>query len=183
MILGGMFMKRKVVAGFVGCMLLSSVGFAAPVVDLNKGESTIGYHYQDFDDHDSNGFSAQTALTDKLVLGAEYSKIDDIDFKTTDIYGAYQLDKNLSVVLGNRHYDVPGDNDDQVLYGLKGSTTLGKKSTGYASVLLTDDETEWQVGATYDVAKNVIFDANYKKRDFDDLSDTDGLGFGLTYKF
>jgi opacity protein-like surface antigen len=183
MILGGMFMKKKVLAGFVGCMVLSSIGFAAPVVDLNKGESTIGFHSQDFNDHDSKGYSAQTALTDDFILGAEYSKIDNIDFKTTDIYGTYQIDKNLRLVLGNRHYDVPGDKDDQILYGLKGNTTLGKKSTGYAGVLLTEDETEWQVGATYNVAKNVMFDASFKKRDFDDLSDTDGVGFGLTYKF
>lgn len=121
-------MKKKVLAGLVGTMLVSSIGFAAPVVELNKGETTIGYSHSNFDltvngdsdlgDLKANGYYVQHGLTDKITLGFEknkgkYSCTDGVDSNTinisfNDIYATYKVAKNAQILLGNRAYKLSG---------------------------------------------------------------------------
>jgi opacity protein-like surface antigen len=180
-------MKKRVLAGVVGAMFVCSVGFAAPVVDLQKGESTFGITHsnlKDSDDikYDSKGYYIQHGVSDNLVLGIDMNKQPDFDWKVTDIYGQYKAAKNTSIILGNRQYK--GDeSENKLLYGIAANTKLNEKTTGYASVLKTSFETQWTIGANYDISENIALDVNYKKSNFDEDYNEKGFGFGVSYKF
>jgi hypothetical protein len=131
-------MKKKILVGLAGTMLISSVGFAAPVVDLAKGETVIGYNYHsysadlagyDFGDFNADGFHIEHGLTDQITLGFEtsqgkanylYAPSDILTAKVTfnDIYLAYKPQMsgkaNVQLILGSRSYK---ENDSENYYG------------------------------------------------------------------
>lgn len=176
-------MKKKILAGLVGTMLVSSVCLAAaPVTELTKGETVIGYSYSDFEWHgfdiDTHGFYVEHGIADKFILGIDSNDLDGST--STDFYGKYKLDKKVNLTLGFRDYE---DWKSKVTYGIEGSTVLGDKTVGYASLKLNSEETEWKVGATYAVAPQINLDLNYTSRDFDDSGAIKGIGVGINYKF
>jgi opacity protein-like surface antigen len=191
-------MKRKVLAGLVGAMFVSSVGFAAPVVDLNKGETSIGYNHSSldieiggtpYDTSNSDEFYVEHALNDKVSVGVDYTKspiefsgINLGDMKVTDVYAKYKLDKSLYATLGNRNYDSNGEKSDKITIGLEGFKQLTEKANGYAGMKSNDYETELQIGATYALTDVLNLDVNYKYHDYDD-GEMKGVGVGVNYKF
>ena len=203
-------MKKKVLAGILGSMLISSVGFAAPIANLEPGQTSVGYNYSNIefsvegtkiDDARANGFYIEHAINKDFIVGLEHNGGDvsktiggnavKVEDKETDFYVQYKIDKGVRLVLGNRKYDQSltvngvsqGSYDaNKVLYGVAFDTELGKKLTGYTALLKTSDETEWRLGATYQLDKQTAFDINYKNKDFDG-TELKGFGFGLNYKF
>jgi opacity protein-like surface antigen len=191
-------MKKKVLAGLVGAMLVSSVGLAAPVVDLNRGETSIGYNYSSldieingtpFDTSDSDGFYVEHALNDKVSVGVDHTKtpiefsgINLGDMKVTDVYAKYKLNKNIYATLGNRNYNSDGEKTDEITIGLDGIKQLTEKVNGYAGLKSNDYETELQIGATYALTDVLNLDVNYKHHDYDD-GESKGFGLGVNYKF
>lgn len=202
-------MKKKVLVGIVGSMLISSIGFAAPATDLKEGQTVAGYNYSnmninlagyDVGNAGYNGLYIQNAVSNKVTIGLEYNKgtktltgnghTAKIDTKNTDFYGQYNLDKNFSIVAGLRKYDLAASLDgtgiagseNKFLYGLTAKTELAEKVTGYATYLKTTEEKQWNVGATYQMSKDYSLDINYANHKYDDLT-IKGLGFGVGVKF
>jgi len=72
--------KRKVLAGLVGAMFVCSVGFAAPVVDVAKGDTYLDVSY--------NKLKADDAIDDDVKLG------------TTELALTHGLTDKLALTLG-----------------------------------------------------------------------------------
>lgn len=180
-------MKKRVLAGVACAMFICSVGLAAPVINLEKGESLVGYTWSrlDFegDKENFNGLFLQSAVGDKFILGIDYLKGSGIDFKETDIYGQYKFDQNARLILGNRQYKIGGYDENKLLYGIAANTQLAENTLGYASLLRDSLETDWKVGVAYEFAANTSLDLNYRYRDIDDGDSIKGFGLGLNYKF
>lgn len=176
-------MNKKLLATLVGSMLVSSIGFAAPVVDLQAGQTTAGYTYskQDMDvfgvgvgSETIDGFFVQHKLNDKMTIGVEQTKLDFniSELKFTDMTGQYALNDHINLALGARKYTADAgilgsDSETKVLYGINGKTQLNDKMTGYASYMRTSYEDEWRVGANYQLTQSAFVDVNYSHHQTD----------------
>ncbi len=179
-------MKKKILAILTGTMLVTGVGFAAPVTDLQEGESTIGYNHYNLDvvgqNIDDDSFYLENAVTDKVILGIERNSysIPGYDAKTTDIYAHYKLDPNIRLIVGNRDYS---GGPSKMFYGIGANTNLSPKVDGYASVTSSSIATEWQAGVTYKLNNQASLHLGYKSYKEDGAATADGMGFGVNYKF
>jgi opacity protein-like surface antigen len=192
---------------------MSGVAAAAPVTNLEKGETNAGYLYwnpkveiasADLGSHNANGFFVETALTDKVIVGIETIKGDasavisgsfaKADTRFTDVTIQYKVADNIRLIAGNRNYDTNGSiagqgsaslSENKLVYGISGSTALGEKTTAYASVLQNSIGTDWQIGVNQNISNTLTFNINYRYYDEDSIFDTKlkGLGAGLIYKF
>lgn len=179
-------MKRKILTLITGSMLVSSIGFAAPITDLSLGETMIGYnHYNMSHSTNNDNFYLESAISDKFTLGIEHNNNSADyaqDWNTTDIYAQYKLDPNVRLILGNRNYDY-GNSSNKVFYGVGATMNLAPKLDGYASVITNSYTTEWKTGVNYALSDKVGLNVNYKSNKDDDYATYDGVGIGLNCKF
>ncbi len=175
-------MKKKVLTALTGAMLATSVAMAAPITDLDKGQSVIGYNHYDLDISgdtvDNDSFSLENALTNNLIVGVERNSFNDA--KATDVYAQYKLDPNFRLIVGNRDYS---DGPSKMFYGLGAKTSLAPKVDGYASVITNSIVTEWQAGLAYQINHQTALNLGYKSSKEDGFARADGLGFGVGIKF
>lgn len=204
---------KKCLLVLAASLAMSGIAAAAPVTNLEKGETTAGYLYwnpkveilsYDFGSHNANGFFVETALTDKVILGIETIKGDasavfggvsgSADTRFTDVTIQYKVANNIRLIAGNRNYDTNGSasgwgsgsiSENKLLYGISGSTAIGEKTTAYASVLQNSIGTDWQIGVNQNVSDNLTLNINYRYYDEDSILDTKlkGVGAGIIYKF
>jgi len=183
-------MKRKMLALLTGSMLISSVGFAAPITESMTGETTVGYnHYNMSYGHNNNADNdsvyLENAVSDKFTLGVEHnSNTDDYNatWNTTDIYAQYKVDQNVRLIVGNRNYDY-GIQTNRMFYGIGVTENLGPKLDGYASVIGNDYTSEWQAGVNYALSDKTAINVNYKSNKDDYYPTYEGLGIGINCKF
>ena len=191
-------MKKKILSGLICSMLVASVGFAAPVLDLEKGQTAAGYNYSrldlelegdDYGKETFDGFYVQHQLSDKLNLGLERASIGNsvAELRLTDLIAQYKLDDNVNLALGIRKYRASAagygsDSETKAAFGINGKTQLADNLTGYASYLRTSFEDEWKIGVSYQMSQNTYLDLNYAHHDVDDL-DASFKGFGLGIGF
>lgn len=179
-------MKKTILALVAGSMMASSVGFAAPINNLEPGEVIAGYsHYGMAHDTNNDSFYAEGANSDKFTMGVEHNNYSDSgngSWNTTDIYAQYKLDPNFRLILGDRSYDY-GDESSKIIYGIGVTTNLGPKMDGYASVIGNSITTEWQAGVKFAVSDNVSVNVGYKSNKDNGYLTYDGVGAGINYKF
>lgn len=116
---------KKVLLIIAAIFAISGVAMAAPMTDLNKGESAAGYMYWnpkiDIDGignigrATANGFYVENAVSDKFIIGIETIDGDKTknfgglrahaDVRFTDFTVQYKLDKNVRLIAGDRNYD------------------------------------------------------------------------------
>ncbi|SDD56214.1 outer membrane protein [Sporomusa acidovorans] len=172
-------MKKKILTMLAGTMLATSVSFAAPITDLQQGQTSIGYnHYNLSHDMDDDSFYLESAVSNKFILGAERNSYDG--FHSTDIYAQYKLDPNIRLIVGNRDYSFDGS---KMFYGIGGVANLAPKLDGYAGVTTSSVFTEWQTGLNYKLDNQLALHLGYKSTNYDDGPTDDGIGFGASYKF
>jgi len=177
--------------------LMTSVAMAAPVTDLQKGQSIAGYSYwnpditlgsHDLGNTDANGFYAETGLNENVTIGVETTSgnIYGLDTRFTDVTLKNKMGKNFQFIVGNRSYDISYGSysytSSEFIYGLGGFTNLNDKATAYASILHSDIADDFQVGVNYQVSKEVSLNLNYRDYSEDDFS-LKGIGFGASYNF
>lgn len=173
-------MKRKIFTLIAGTMLVASIGQAAPLTDLQNGETNIGYNHYDLNSGiHSDGFYLEHALSDKFILGVDRNNYNDSFYSTTDIYGQYKLDPNFRLIAGNKSYD----STNEFFYGIGATVNLAPKLDGYASVTTGNIATEMQVGVNYKLDNQTGLQVGYKSYKEDPLSTKDGIGFGINHKF
>ncbi|HBS60698.1 MAG TPA: hypothetical protein DEA44_15730 [Firmicutes bacterium] len=171
-------MQKKVLAGLIGAMLVSSAAMAAPVVTLERGESVVGINHLELDHEGVDSFFIENAISDKFTAGFQHAE-GDYGGDENDLYAKYKLPQNVNLVFGMRDYSGAGN---KMLLGAEVNTDLADKLTGYAGVKFTSVETEYNVGASLALTDQLNFDVNYLNKDYD-RGGTDGLGFGLNYRF
>lgn len=187
-------MMKKIVAAAAVAMMSASVAMAAPAVELGQGKINAGYNYTNYDvkgngNQSGNDFYIQGGLSDKFAVGFENENVGRHaggDLTATDVTLQYKLDKNFSLVAGNRHYSATGYSNDATLWGLKARTPLSSNMDGYAAFQTTSQENEFQVGALVKLSSNMNLDVNYKDHEGKgDLNNSSwkGLGFGLNVNF
>lgn len=209
-LIGGIIMKKCLLV-LAASIAMSSVAMAAPVTNLEKGETNAGYLFwnpklevssYDLGSNNANGFFVETALTDKVIVGIETIKGDgsavvggtyiSADTRFTDLTIQYKVADNVRLIAGNRNYDTNASatgygsisySTDKFIYGISGSTSLGEKTTAYASVLNNSVGTDWQLGVNQTLSNNLTFNVNYRYYDEDDDLKLKGIGAGLIYKF
>lgn len=164
----------------------------------NAGEST------DFTNAKQNGFYAETALSNKWNLGVDYATGDanksvwgqelKLEHEHMDIYVQYKLSSNCKAILGMREYghnmyingvQALAYDKKYAIYGLAANTKFNQRWNGYGAVIRNKVETDFQIGTTYALTKDVFLDINYKSNVFEDTSvgnlklRTTGIGFGV----
>jgi hypothetical protein len=173
-------MNRKILALIAGTMLATSIGQAAPLADIQEGETNIGYDHYDLGSNlHSDGFYLEHALSDKFILGVDRNNYSDSFYSTTDIYGQYKIDPNFRLIAGNKSYS----DTNEFFYGIGATVNLAPKLDGYASVTTGNIATEMQVGINYKLDEQTGLQVGYKSYKEDPLSTKDGIGFGINHKF
>ncbi|BBB92107.1 MAG TPA: hypothetical protein PKA28_05460 [Methylomusa anaerophila] len=171
-------MKNKILAVLAGAMLVSSVGFAAPITDVQEGQTSIGYnHYNLNHDVTNDSFNLEHGISAKFILGIERNTAD---LETTDLYAQYKLDPNIRLIAGNRDFD---NGSGKFFYGLGALTNLAPNLDGDLSVTASSNYTEWQAGVNYKLDGQTALHLGYKSYDQDGLPTFDGIGFGINHKF
>ncbi len=200
---------KKILLTLSALSLMSSMAMAAPITDLSKGESVVGYSYwntslkvdeYDFGKTNVNGFYAESAIDDKFSIGVESTKVSKngkiygvgVSIYTTfiDVSLKYKIDENFQLIAGNRNYDntasVGGfsasDTINTFFYGVGATTGIGKTTSAYASVIHSDVADDWQVGINRILSKDADFNVNYRSYSEDGIS-LKGVGAGISYKF
>ncbi len=200
---------KKVLLVLAIILAMSSVAMAAPLTNLEKGESAAGYLYWnpkadvsglDLGNSKANGFYVETAVSDKVIIGLETIKGNHstylagykfkVDTRFTDITVQYKVDDAFRLIAGNRNYDTSASfasvsyegSGNEFFYGIGASTKLGDKTTAYATVTNSSIATEFQIGANHSINENLMLNINYRNYDEDDAS-LKGIGAGVIYKF
>lgn len=179
-------MKKKICTLLAaGSMLMATSAFAAPLTDLQEGETTLGYTHYNLSGGWSNvkddSFYLESAVAPKLILGVENNSAFPVNGESaTDIYAQYKLDPNVRLIAGNRSYE---DGPNKFFYGVGATVNMAPKLDGYLSVTNSSIATEWQTGVNYKVSKQTALTLGYKSYKEDHASTIDGVGFGANYTF
>ncbi len=172
-------MNKRILTIIAGAMLTASTAFAAPITDLQEGQTTLGYnHYNLSHDTKDDSFYLESAVSPKFILGIERNGYSGFD--TTDIYAQYKLDRNIRLIAGNRDYS---DGPNKFFYGIGANVNLAPKLDGYLSVTNSNIATEWQTGVNFNMDGQNSLHLGYKSYKEDYMSTVDGIGFGINHKF
>lgn len=153
---------KKIALTVVGILAFGvGTGFAAPINNLNQGNTAIGI----MDD----SFYLEHKMSDNLTLG----------FQKNDIYGQLDLGNNLRAIVGSRDYN----SSSKIYVGAAVNTPIAPSLDGYASVIGANDFKELQVGANYNLTNNVDLNVNYRSFMPDEGSNSNRTGLGATLKF
>lgn len=163
-------MKKAVFALTTFLTISFSTVFAAPVNDLSKGQTAVGIG--------TDTFYLEHKVNNQLLLGIQ--NVDwDSNGSMDDLYGQFQLNSNLTGIIGNRNF-----NSGSGLYlGMAVNGTLAPEWDGYASLIAGNDFKELQVGANLKLTTNVDLNINYHSFMPDAGRNNNGVGIGATYKF
>ncbi|EGO64241.1 hypothetical protein [Acetonema longum] len=147
-------MQKAALIGIVSTTLIAVPVSAAPITELNQGESAIGYMYQnpsfkidsrDFGTMDTHGFYLESKVGRNLIVGLEKNdgrvnwrsgaETLQHDNTYTDVYLQSKVGGNVRLILGNRFYD--GSSLDYNLSSVSSSET-NSGSKVYVGVAVND---------------------------------------------
>jgi len=153
---------KKIALTMVSILALGAgTAFAAPINNLNQGQTAIGV----LDD----SFYAEHKLSDNLTLG----------FQKHDIYGQVGINNNLRALVGSKDYN----SDSKFYVGAAVNAPLAPSLDGYASLVGASNFKELQVGANYNLTSNFDVNLNYSSFMPDEGSNHNRTALGATFKF
>lgn len=187
---------KKTLGVLAGLMLVSSIGFASPVVDTNAQETQVGFGISRIEGANSSNTFVQHGLTDKLAFNVEVNDFDrisdagvNLDFKYTDYKVQYKVSDAVRIFAGTRDYEakftgaiVGTGSASEFLYGVGVTVPFGEKFTAFGTWQKADVIKDYQIGASYAMSAKLSAYVSYNKFDIDGEK-ADGTSFGLTYKF
>lgn len=206
-------MKKQILACLAGTYLLTGIGYAAPVVDVVKGDTFMDVSYNRLDvdgvqlNLDATELTLTHGLNDKFALstGVTFTgnetvtlnnhKLGDIETNIYDLKLQYKLSKEIAPFIGYKKWEIdynanPFDlelaSQSGLQYGIIYNQKIADKTSVFALASFGNDIKEYKLGLAYDVKPNCTAEINYKKLSFDTHYrdfDAKGLGFGVTYKF
>ncbi|HWR44115.1 hypothetical protein [Sporomusa sp.] len=163
-------MKKTIIALSALLLVNSISAFAAPLNDLTTGQTAIGV--------DSDTFYLEHKLTNNFTLG--YQDVDRGRYGSSDdIYGQFQMTNELRGIVGSRDFG----SDSKMYLGLGLNGPLSPNAAGYASFIGSSNFKELQVGANFNLTRNVDLNVNYHSFMPDAGSNENGVGVGATFKF
>jgi len=153
---------KKIVLTVVSLLTIGvSTGFAAPINNLNQGQTAIGVV--------DESLYLQHKISDNVTLG----------FQEDDIYGQVGFNNNLRAIIGSRDYN----SSSKIYLGLAVNTPLAPSLDGYASLIGANDFKEVQVGVNYNLTHNLDINLNHRSFMPDQGSNSDRTSLGATFKF
>ena len=152
-------MKKMIFALLLLFVTGIGTGFAAPINNLDRGRTAVGFVDDDF--------YAEHKLTNNLTLGLQEH----------DFYGQYNF-MGFRAILGNRD-----DHGSNLYVGAAANMGLAPALDGYVSMIAGSDFTEMQVGVNYNLVENVDINVNYLTFRPDEVRDQNRTGIGVTFKF
>lgn len=180
------------------------IGFSIYKMDLKDTDWPDGGKEK----FNANEFYGSAALTKDWTINFDYLKHDgdgsgirqgaNFKNKYTSIDVQYNVDKSVGLLLGNikaeREYNGGGLNLDlsrnTTYLGVTAKTGLTKGIDAYTTLKMASKITDWTVGATYNLENNLFLDLNYRKlktnyseQGYDFDAKSEGMGFGIGYKF
>ncbi|HMM22653.1 MAG TPA: hypothetical protein PKA10_18190 [Selenomonadales bacterium] len=179
-------MKTKILTVLTGAMLVASLSYAAPLTNLDQGETKAGYNHYNLDvsglDVNDDSFYLEHGISPKLNLGVERNtySVAGGSSHTTDVYAHYKLGNNLQLIVGDRNYS---GGTDKVFYGVGANVNLTPRLDGYATVTTSSLADEWQTGVNYRISNQAALHVGYKSYKEDHSPTMDGFGFGVDYQF
>lgn len=162
-------MKKTVLALAALLTMNVTAGFAAPINDLSQGQTAVGAG--------SDGFYIEHKLTNNFTLGFQNVDLDGVD--ADDIYGQFDLNKNLKGIIGSRNFDP----SSKTYFGLAATGPVSPEMGGYASFVVSSDFKEMQIGGNYALTNNVDLNIKYKSFMPDYGNNRNDVGIGATLKF
>lgn len=147
--------------------------------------------------------ATEYALTYGSWLGTTYKlKYGDVasnQYKFYSLEGNYYkgVGNGVSLILGMRNYGLEDKVADRsksklaIQGGAQFKQNFDKNTFGYASVLLGQNLSDYELGVGYKLTQNLSFDVNYRDLSIDNINlsngekdvESKGWGFGLTLKF
>ncbi|MDU2063941.1 MAG: hypothetical protein E6713_03790 [Sporomusaceae bacterium] len=181
-------MKKTIMAIVTGTLLTAVPVFAAPLSDVQEGQTVLGYNHYNLDQNGNSvkddSFYLEAGVAPKVIVGVErngYAFPNNYDAKTTDVYAQYKVNDNVRLIAGNRDFSNGGG--DKFFYGVGLSANLAQNVDGYVSATTNSRYTEWQTGVNYNMDNQTTLNVGYKSYKEDGSSRLDGVGFGISHKF
>jgi len=153
---------KKIVITVISLLTFGvGTGFAAPINNLNQGQTAIGVV--------DESFYIEHKLSDNITLGLQED----------DIYGQLTLSNNLRAIIGSKDYH----SDSEFYIGAAVNTPLAPSLDGYASIIGANNFKELQVGVNYNLTTNFDINLNYRSFMPDQGSNSNRTSLGASFKF
>ena len=151
------------------CIHMHSV-FAAPVNDLEKGETAAGI----IGGNHSSIYYLETQNTDMLTVGIQYLDLKENN-NATDFYAQLKINESLRAIAGNRAIG----SASKYYMGAAVKNSLIPEVDGYAAVIAGSGFQELQLGASYKIT-----DTNDINISFCTVTgNKSSIGIGLSCRF
>lgn len=200
--------KKTFLACLAGTYLVTGIGYAAPVVDVAKGDMLLNVSYNKLDTDlaglkfDATEITLTHGLSNKFALstgvaftGHENTLLGPVEANICDIRLQYKATKELAPFIGFKKWKIdyegfPADielaSESGLQYGVIYNKKLADKTSAFALVSFGNDIEEYNLGVSYDINKDCSAEINYRKISLDTHGkdiDAKGVGIGFTYKF
>lgn len=162
-------MKKAVLTLAVYFVINAATIFAAPINDLERGQTALGIG--------TDAFYLEHRLTDGFTLGFQNIDRDGLDMN--DIYGQFRLSDNLRGIVGTRDLT----SGAELYLGMAVHGPLSPDWDGYASLIGGSKFSELQVGANLRLAANLDLNVDYHSFSPDGGRSRSGVGVGATLRF
>jgi predicted porin len=146
----------------------------------------VQYKYQKADSDPTTSFNVKAESTIQ-----EFNVLYKLDNNFNAFIGAHRLSGEVGVP-GYGSVDVKSTTKYQV--GITGIAKLAEKTNGWATIAAGNDNQSYEVGVGYELSKDADLNVFYRYTKFTGLelqgvsnynfdAKSDGLGFGVTFKF
>ena len=156
----------------------STIAFAAPINNLEEGQSVLGIMVQGGDFNSS--FFGETQVGSSITVGFQIASCSN-NLSVSDFYAQYRLDSVMDnpvrIILGNKSYDSKGG----LYMGAGVSNQFSEELDGYASATFGSGFQDYQLGVNYNLSDNAILNLSYRVFKYDETKN--GAGLGIMCKF
>jgi hypothetical protein len=167
----GVLLLKKIVLALAAFFILSSeTGLAAPVNELEKGQTATGIG--------TNLFYLEHKLADNFTLGLQNTNWDHNN-NMDNVYGQLQLTNNLRGIIGSNNVDT----NAKVYVGMAINGPIAPEWEGYTSLIAGNQFKEVQVGANFKITYNADINFNFHSYMPEEGDNKSSVGIGATLKF
>lgn len=205
-------LKKAIVLGIV-LVMISTVGFAAPMTDFSAGKWQLDATMRpDLEVTLITGAYAKTNWDFGVTAGVGGDWAVQYKYNSSDIDGSpmllnaadmrgqelnllYKLDKNSSAFIGATSFKFQEDNvirlkENGFQVGLQTTVPFTEKTSGFVVASVGNKVNSFEIGLAYKAATNVDVNISYVDRKYQlptgvyDTSYTaKGVGLGISYRF
>jgi hypothetical protein len=179
-----MKMKKISVLTLVATLSFTASVFAAPpVTEFNNGSGSIGFSQCNYngefagkgkEKNKAKEFYGSYVLSDNLAFTADIMNsgtknitgVGDTSYRFNKIGVQYKMTDNISFLVGNlnRNVAVKGvdDRKNSFYAGASVGQRISDNMSAYASYVFASKYSDYNLGITYDITKNIYFDVGYR---------------------